>query len=248
MSYTIHIGKTAVPYHIRENSRSKRLRLIVTPRHVEVVVPNNTPESRIEQFVHEKRCWILNKLDSLNEREKRALQDKPDMPDLFRSGAKIPYRGRMMPLSVSRNGGSHIQISYRHGFSICVPEAMPSDVADFAIRRELRAWLRLRLAQDCAVLVRRYSKELHVKPKRISIKTRQHFWGYCSKDGVVGVNWRLIFAPKAILEYVVAHEICHLKYRNHTEDFWNLLGSVLPDWPQLKAWLEKNERLWDISF
>ena len=78
-------------------------------------------------------------------------------------------------------------------------------------------------------------------------KEQKHIWGSLSKDGIINVNWHLAFAPKQILEYVVAHEVCHLKYRNHSKKFWELLGSVLPNWNDCKSWLEKNEKVWDMG-
>ena len=243
MSYAIQVGRTTIPYHIREQARKKILSLNVKPGLVEVVAPKNTPETVIEEFVHAKRRWIFAKVEQLGEGEQLKTAA---MPEQFRSGAKIPFRGRMMPLTVRRDTGAHVRIEYRGGFHITVPEKLQKKT-DEAIRRELRAWLKLRLAQDATVFATRYGGKLHVDAKRISVKAKRHFWGYCSKDGVIGINWHLIFAPKQILEYVVAHELCHLKHRNHAEEFWTTLGSVFPDWEHCKRWLEENERVWDIS-
>jgi predicted metal-dependent hydrolase len=214
---------------------------------VEVVAPKNTPEAAIEEFVHTNRRWIFTKSEQLNEREKLRQRETLTMPTRFRNGAKIPFRGRMMSLMVSRDDGAHVRIAYRGGFHITVPERL-LHYQDLAIRRELRAWLRLRLAQDATACARRYENTLHVKAKRVSVKTRRHFWGYCTKDGVIGVNWHLIFVPKHILEYVVAHELCHLKHRNHAQEFWQMLGRVFPDWKQRESWLEENESVWDITW
>ena len=248
MSYVIQVGDTTIPYHIRERARKRILSLNVEPGLVEVVAPKNTPETTVEEFVHANRRWIFNKFELLTEREKLRRKEALTMPERFCSGAKIPFRGRMMPLTVSQNDGAHIRIAYRSGFHITVPERLPQKYYDLAIRRELRAWLRVRLAQDATVFARRYGGKLHVTPKRMSVKTQRHFWGFCTKNGVIGVNWQLIFAPKQILEYVVAHELCHLKHRNHAEDFWQALGSVFPDWELCKRWLEKNEQLWNVEF
>jgi predicted metal-dependent hydrolase len=248
MSYAIQVGGTTIPYHIRERARKRILSLNVEPGLVEVVAPKNTPETTVEEFVHANRRWIFNKFEQLNEREKLRKREALSMPERFCSGAKIPFRGRMMSLTVSQGDVVHIRIAYRGGFHITLPESLPQQYHDMAIRRELRAWLRLRLAQDATAFARRYGEKLHVTAKRVSVKTRRHFWGYCTKDGVIGVNWHLIFAPKQILEYVVAHELCHLRHRHHAEEFWHTLGSVFADWEHCTRWLEKNEQLWDVEF
>jgi len=68
-------------------------------------------------------------------------------------------------------------------------------------------------------------------------------WGSCGQDWQINLNWHLIFAPKPVLEYAVVHEMCQLKHRNHEPEFWDLVGRVLPDWKERKAWLDKHEHM-----
>jgi hypothetical protein len=77
--------------------------------------------------------------------------------------------------------------------------------------------------------------------KNARIGDQKGMWGTCGRDGVVRINWRLIQAPVAALEYVVAHEVCHLRHRSHDPKFWQTLTSALPDWPERKALLEQWE-------
>jgi predicted metal-dependent hydrolase len=68
-------------------------------------------------------------------------------------------------------------------------------------------------------------------------------WGSCGQDRQIHLNWHLIFAPRPVFEYAVVHELCHLKHRNHEPEFWQLVGSILPDWQSRKDWLDKNENM-----
>lgn len=106
--------------------------------------------------------------------------------------------------------------------------------------------MKRRLLKESKTLAARYSRKTGLQPKNVRVKEQKHIWGSLSKDGIINVNWHLIFAPKQILEYVIAHEVCHLKYRNHSKKFWELLGSVFPYWRDCKALLEKNEKIWDV--
>jgi predicted metal-dependent hydrolase len=71
-------------------------------------------------------------------------------------------------------------------------------------------------------------------------------WGSCGVHRIINLNWHLIFASKAVLEYAVIHELCHLRHRNHDASFWGFGGSLLPDWEARKAWLDRNEHFLEL--
>lgn len=74
----------------------------------------------------------------------------------------------------------------------------------------------------------------------ISIRDQKTRWGSCSSRGTLSYNYRLIFAPREVLDYVVVHELCHLTYLNHSKDFWNKVASVMPDYKVHKNWLKEH--------
>lgn len=75
---------------------------------------------------------------------------------------------------------------------------------------------------------------------RITIRNQKTRWGSCSSTGTLSFNYRLMFAPPRVLDYVVVHELCHLTHMNHSRDFWNLVASVMPDYKQYKVWLKEH--------
>jgi predicted metal-dependent hydrolase len=164
----------------------------------------------------------------------------------FVTGAKIPYRGRLMRLKVEPYDGTLVEVSYRNGFIVRYPHTLSEASRDVLVEDALRLWLRKRLREDVAAFVRQHGEPNGLKPKRIEIKDQKHLWGSCGTDRVVNLNWHLIFAPKTVLEYAVVHELCHLRYRTHDRDFWGLVGSILPDWEGRKAWLDRNEQFLEL--
>lgn len=76
----------------------------------------------------------------------------------------------------------------------------------------------------------------------VTIRDQKTRWGSCSSRGTLSFNYRLIFAPPAVLDYVVVHELCHLTHMNHSRDFWNLVGSVMPDYKTHRRWLKEHGR------
>lgn len=85
-----------------------------------------------------------------------------------------------------------------------------------------------------------YSQLLDVSPNKIIIKEQKRRWGSCSMNGTLRFNWRAIMAPLSIIDYIVVHELCHLKIKNHSSDFWNLVSSLIPDYKKLRFWLKNN--------
>ncbi|MBO5283494.1 MAG: M48 family metallopeptidase [Lachnospiraceae bacterium] len=75
---------------------------------------------------------------------------------------------------------------------------------------------------------------------RITIRDQKTRWGSCSSTGTLSFNYRLMFAPPRVLDYVVVHELCHLTHMNHSRDFWDLVASVMPDYKQYKVWLKEH--------
>lgn len=85
-----------------------------------------------------------------------------------------------------------------------------------------------------------YAKQIGVAYTKIRIGNQKTRWGSCSSRGTISYNWRLIMMPEAIMDYVVVHELCHLKEMNHSVRFWKLVASILPDYQECREWLKKN--------
>lgn len=82
---------------------------------------------------------------------------------------------------------------------------------------------------------------------RVTIRDQKTRWGSCSTSGTLSFNYRLMFAPPRVLDYVVVHELCHLTHMNHSRDFWNLVGSVMPEYKEHRAWLKRHGRELNIE-
>ena len=231
---TLTIGKNEIPYTIRRSDRATRQRIIVTPDCVEVVAPVDRDRQDIEAFVHSRRRWVHDEREKMRE----ASATSP-WPEHFVTGAKIPFRGRRMRLTVKVVSGRSIVTHYRNGFFVEVPKSIAAGERDDKIKYVLELWLRRRVEDDAVAFARQYSRKLGQEPRAVRIKDQKHLWGSCGKDDVINLNWRLIFMPKPVLEYAVVHELCHLKHRNHSAAFWSLVKSLLPDYEARKVWLER---------
>jgi hypothetical protein len=203
---------------------------------VEVVVPVGQGDGAVADFVWRRREWIYTEQEKLRAREAR---QQSVGPARLVTGAKIPYRGRMMRLRVTRRGdvGAEIAVTYRNGFHVTAP----TGAEEAALRAAVEAWLKDRVKQDVRGMVARHAPRLGVAPKAVRVMDLSQVWGACGPGGVIHLNWKLIFAPKAVLEYAVVHELAHLRHRDHTPAFWRTVGELVEDYEQRRDWLAAKE-------
>ncbi len=234
------IGATEIAYRVRYSERAKRKRLVVTPQGVTAVVPLGTPidgAGGVVAFMNTKRRWLFDAVRELRDKHAKLLQQR------YGSGAKLQYRGRWLMLDVRSADVERVQIACRSKFHVSAPAALEGVERLEAIRAAFDAWLRERALGDVGRLARRHAKRLGVSVPAVRLTDSKARWGSCGKDGTVRVHWRLVQAPLAAFEYVVAHEVAHGLERHHGEAFWAVLGSTLPEWREGKALLER----WEVE-
>lgn len=230
------VGSVEIAYVLRRSDAATRARIVVTPDSVEVVVPTAATEDEIAGVLHRRRVWLYEQTRHMAERMGRSTAVRR-----FVSGAKVPYRGRLMRLRVDTCDDTLVTVAYSNGFLVGCPRSMAPASYDDLIESALRLWLRRRLRQDVADLVLRHGEPNGLKPRDVRLKDQKHVWASCGINRIVSLNWQLVFARRTVLEYAVVHELCHLRHRPDDRAFWGLVGTILPDWEARKAWLDQKE-------
>lgn len=239
---TLQIGQTAIPYELRRSATASERRITVTPGHIEVLALTSDDEEAVAGFLDRKRQWLFNTV-----REMERITAKGHAVPRFMTGSKIPYRGRNMPLTVRRTDAERMAITYRNGFVVDLPHWVGND-ADRLVASELRHWLKQRARRDVQEIAVNYGKRFGLIPRSIRVADFANGWGSCGPEGNVLINWHLIFAPRKVLEYVVAHELTHLRVRSHGPDFWALLGSFMLESSSARAWLQRHQATLEPQF
>ena len=108
-------------------------------------------------------------------------------------------------------------------------------------KKILKKWIVDQILTHSQYNVDIISKSLGLNIKAIKISNSFNYWGSCNTAGIIHLNWRLIFAPTKVLEYIIVHELCHLKEFNHTKNFWMLVKKFCPDYENQMLWLKKND-------
>lgn len=240
---SLRVGQTEIPYELRRTATISERRITVTPGAVEVLALTTDDDAAIEGFLQRKRQWLY---DTLREMEE-ALAKRPIVPR-FRTGSKIPFRGRQASLKVRRHDGPHVEIAHRNGFLVDLPSWVSDEATDAVVAMEIKLWLKRRVRRDVHEIATAYGKRFGLKPRSIRVAEFVTGWGSCGPSGTIHIDWRLVFAPKRVLEYVVVHELAHLKHRAHGPEFWTFLASLLPDYARPKGWLDLHQSALDASF
>ncbi|PYD46584.1 M48 family metallopeptidase [Novacetimonas pomaceti] len=207
------------------------LRIRVHPDlNVEACVPEGTTGADLEKALHQKTRWIWQKL-----RDFRAVQEHAT-PRAYVSGESHFYLGRRHLLKVHHHSDAPETVRMLRGrLEVCVQER-----SALRIKKLLELWYFTR-AQD--VFRHRLSALLPTTlwvatPPALKLQVMQTQWGNCSPGGTVTLNPHLVKAPRDCIDYVILHELCHLKEHNHGPAFWALLERVMPDWERHKVRLD----------
>jgi predicted metal-dependent hydrolase len=129
-------------------------------------------------------------------------------------------------------------------FEVTTPEHINGKKKQDILKRALWRWYRRHAEKRIGDLVKFYSKRLHIETPSFKVKYQAKRWGSCSNDNGLNINLRIIMAPMSQVEYVVAHELCHQKYKNHSAEFWQLLRLVMPDYEIRKDNLKRDGRMY----
>ena len=162
--------------------------------------------------------------------------------------ANITYQGNVYPLTVMPTKLKRIKIEFTDGYTAFVPEALNPDEHNHQIREALIRWMKKQTKQLVERMVESHAAKHQLNPRTITIKTQKSRWGSCGIHNDININWLLIMAPKEVLEYVVVHELCHIRVKNHSSQFWSLVSEHLPDYQNRRNWLKKQGRSLMLAF
>jgi predicted metal-dependent hydrolase len=204
--------------------RSERARCILVQvghlsGEVELVLPRGVPVGEGLRFAREKASWVQDRL-------RRVVAPVPLV-----EGAVFPILGEQVRI---RHTGDALPAVARRGSEILVSGRREN------LRGRVRDWLKWQARQEIAPRVVAKAAIVGKPHRRITIRDTQSRWGSCSHDGNLSFSWRLIFAPEFVLDYVVAHEVAHLREMNHGRRFWSLVQRMCSDSAASRTWLRRH--------
>lgn len=225
---SIQYGATLIEYDIEFVDR-KTLGIKVLPNGtVSLKAPINATLDDIRNKVHHRAAWIL--------RQKRYFESfgTPTTERQYISGESHLYLGRQYMLKI-KQGRSNV-VHYQNNILEVVCQNKKEAV------RVLQLWYleraQIKFPEYAKPIIEQFAA-YGVQPKSVGIRKMEKRWGYCTNEGNIYLNPRLICAPRCCIEYVITHELCHLVHRNHTKEFYALLSKEMPHWEKWKVKLER---------
>lgn len=213
---------TEIDYTVRRSDRATKPRIDVNINEVRVVLPessNLNPDSLVEK----KKEWIQEKKQEFDEYREQA----PDRN--FEEGEKFLFKGEEKTLSFEP--ASSVDVNNE---KIVVPESEKSRAEEL-----LEQFLRQKAEEHIQPMLEEYREKMDVDYEGVAYRNQRTLWGSCSAKENLSFNWRLVMSPEEVMEYVVVHELAHLKERNHTKQFWRIVKEHHENYKECSNWLEE---------
>lgn len=229
-----------VAYEFKRGKR-RTIGLKVTGEGLSVSAPRWTPVNEVEALLLEKSRWVLEKLQHARQREGELAQAKPVWAD----GAALDFMGQRVslvldPTQALTQGGSAWHQADAVRSSGVLRLGLAHKASEAQIRDAAQAWLMRQAEQLFAARLDHFAPQLGVRYQRLRLSSAGTRWGSASVDGSIRLNWRLIHLPLDLIDYVVVHELSHLRHMNHSPQFWDVVASVMPDHAERRLALKRS--------
>lgn len=212
----------AVSYRF-ERSRRRSIGFTIGAEGLVVRAPAWVGLREVDAAVQEKAVWIVAKLQQFQKRQSEHVQQAID----WSHGAEIPYLGHTVRLCVVERGQS---LPASAGDLQELRLSLPPDAGKQQVREAAEVWLKKRARALFEERLSHFAPQLGVQWQKLSLSSARTRWGSAGSDGHIRLNWRLIHLPMAQIDYVVVHELAHLREMNHGPKFWDTVGGVMPDY------------------
>lgn len=218
-------------------SRSKRKTIgirIKPDKSVTVTAPYRLTDTYIRSMVSKKADWIVKKLSEI---DTTSVQERN-----YINGEVFSILGKEYFLDIKKEAGLKKAKAGIFGNSVIVtvPEgALYTEYKDI-IQQALSEWLKEYASEIINRRLGFFAEIMGVKPNKILLKSQKTIWGSCTRENNVNINWKIIMAPVEIVDYLIVHELAHIKVKNHSKAFWSLVENVLPDHKARRKWLREN--------
>ena len=233
----VRFGQTTVGYRF-QRARRRTIGFAVGPDGLVVRAPRWTPLYEVEAALQEKAGWIVRKLHETQERQARLDGLRLDWCD----GTTLPILGESVILQLDP---AHAFLEAGAQLSPAAPcgprtlkVGLPLAAEPAQIRDAVQAWLMRHAKDNFQQRLNHFAPVLQVQWHKLTLSSAHTRWGSAKSDGSIRLNWRLIHFAQDVIDYVVVHELSHLRVMNHSAQFWDTVRSIVPDYGNLRAQLK----------
>jgi predicted metal-dependent hydrolase len=231
------LADTHVAYEFRRGKR-RTIGFVVGPDGLVVSAPKWVPLYEVDAAVREKGRWIVSKLAEAQERQRKLAANRIEWKD----GTTVPFLGESVIVVLDPRHGFDAVGAVLNSDSDALPGVprltlhvgLPHTATPQQIRDAVQAWLMRQARRLFTERLDHFAPQLGVQWRKLSLSSAGTRWGSASADGAIRLNWRLIHFRQSVIDYVVAHELSHLRVMDHSPRFWDTVRTVVPDYARLR--------------
>ncbi len=217
----IEFSGIRIEYEFRRSKR-RTIGFLVNENGLRVTAPRWATLKSVEEAIREKEGWITGKLHYFLHQHKK----RQETPLQLENGAMLPYLGSHLLLRLQNGPANNILMNdITKELFVTSP-----NTAQSTIGKNLRAWFQEKARQFFAERLPVYAAMLGVNYRSFSLSSARQRWGSCSISGNIRLNWRLIYFSPSLIDYVIVHELAHLREMNHSKRFWEIVSQAYPDY------------------
>lgn len=235
--YRLQYGNTTMDYLLFRNNQNKYVKVSVD--YVDGIIvsaPYDLPLNKVEDILLSKAPWILKKYLAFED-----IHTSPQ-PREYISGEKFNYINRGYKLKVQQSDTLETPtlIFHQGKFIATVSTNDMNHERIEKLKLLFQQWYirngQIKINERTKI----YARNMGVTPSKIIMKDQKMRWGTCTADNAIYINWRIMMAPMRVIDYVIVHELAHIKIKNHSAEYWQFVRSILPDYEERKDWLRRN--------
>ena len=223
---------TAVVAYLFTRAKRRTIGFVIGPDGLAVRAPKWTPMFEVEAALQEKAQWIVRKLAETQARHARREEARID----WRDGVSFPYLGGTLTVALDPSHGFAAAGAQLDGDVLRV--GLPKSATPQQLRDAVQAWLMRQAQATFKQRLDHFAPLLQVQWRKLSLSNAGTRWGSARIDGSIRLNWRLIHFRPPVIDYVVAHELSHLRVMDHSAQFWDTVRTVVPDYASLRGQLK----------
>lgn len=237
----IQLGIHTLDYALRRSTR-RSIGFMIDDDGLRVTAPRRVTLQDIDNAIRAKQRWILTKLQ---ERGERRAQREVKPPVDWVDGAQLPYLGGDITLRLVPATRSHCMFD---DTTRVLEVGVVPGLAEWQLKERVKLWFQTEAKRIFVERLNVYAARLGVSYQACALSTAGSRWGSCTVQGNIRLNWRLIHYPLALIDYVVAHELAHIREMNHSPRFWAVVASVYPDYDGAKSALRRRSQEMPVVF